>query len=66
MNDTIEIMCPVCGRRQTVPRWMWGFSTSGQEIMPGWIQRGHPLTCSGGGGPCPADTEMVPVGEAGP
>ena len=59
-GKTIEIMCPVCGGRQTVERWMWEFSIHTDE-------RGnrdtHPLTCSGGGGPCPADTEMVPVEE---
>lgn len=59
-KGTIEITCPVCGRRQVVPRWMYEFSIHTDA-------RGnrdtHPLTCSGGGGSCPADTEMVPVGE---
>ena len=60
-EETIEIRCPVCGRRQTVERLMWEFSIHTDE-------RGnrdtHPLTCTGGGGACPADTEMVPVEEA--
>ena len=57
---TVEIVCPICGRRQTVERWLWEFSRHDQEIKPGWIQRGHPLTC--GSDTCPSHTEMVLVG----
>lgn len=59
-GGTIEIKCPVCGRRQTVARWMWEFS---QGIAPGQrpMERGHPYTC--GGRDCPSHTEMVPVEE---
>jgi len=56
MNETVEIVCPLCGRRQTVERWFWEFSNHKDE-------RGnrdtHPLTC--GGPDCPSHTEMVLV-----
>lgn len=45
-GPTVEIACPVCGRRQTVERDMWAFSVTRQHEM-GFAQRGHPYTCSG-------------------
>lgn len=45
-GETVEIMCPFCGRRQTVERRMWAFSVTRQQTM-GFEQRGHPYTCSG-------------------
>lgn len=47
-GPTVEIACPVCGRRQTAERDMWAFSVTRQEIFAGLApQRGHPYTCSG-------------------
>lgn len=45
-GSTVDLVCPVCGRRQTVERDMWEFSVTRQEAM-GFAQRGHPYTCSG-------------------